>query len=238
MLPLLVNAQNGQYLGAGSGTTKLLLHLNGNSTDVSGNSNNGTDSNVTYSLANGKFNQGTSFNGTSSKITLGTSSTLNVYNSFTISIWFKTLDSSLYQIFFSKSVELICGIYEQKIFTQLVDNYTEAGNIINDSKWHLFTSTYNGTTCKVYLDGVLGQSKNMSSSSQTASAYIGFFPIPQLSFKGSIDEVIIENRAWTASEVRKYFTYSRGWLFGEIQDKTDLNNLKMFIPEKINYLSA
>ena len=32
----------GEYLGAGSSTTKLLLHLNGNSNDSSGNGNNGT----------------------------------------------------------------------------------------------------------------------------------------------------------------------------------------------------
>ena len=58
----------GEYLGAGASTTKLLLHLNGKSTDSSGNGNNGTNSNITYSLANGKFGQGAGFNGSSNSI--------------------------------------------------------------------------------------------------------------------------------------------------------------------------
>lgn len=29
-------------------------------------------------------------------------------------------------------------------------------------------------------------------------------------FDGSIDEVIVENRAWTAEQVKKYHTYSKG----------------------------
>lgn len=45
----------GQY-----GTTAGLWHLNGSSTDSSGNGNNGSDTNITYSQANGKFGQGAS----------------------------------------------------------------------------------------------------------------------------------------------------------------------------------
>ena len=45
----------GEYIP--NSNTKLLLHLNGNSTDSSGNGNNGTDTNITYGLGYGKFGQ-------------------------------------------------------------------------------------------------------------------------------------------------------------------------------------
>ncbi len=44
--------------------------MEGNSNDSKG-SNNGTDSNITYSNANGRFGQGAAFNGTTSSILLG-----------------------------------------------------------------------------------------------------------------------------------------------------------------------
>jgi len=92
LLPLFIHAQNGQYLGAGSATTKLLLHLNGNSTDVSGNGNNGTDANITYGLGNGKFFAGAGFNGTTSKIRC--SSAISFTGNFTISFWIYMNDNT------------------------------------------------------------------------------------------------------------------------------------------------
>ena len=68
----------GEYNGAGSGTTKLLAHLNGNSNDSSGNANNGSDTNITYSLANGKLGQGAGFNGSSSLIDYGNPASLQI----------------------------------------------------------------------------------------------------------------------------------------------------------------
>ena len=60
----------GRTVGEGWPQAGLVLgmHLNGNSTDYSGNNNHGTDTAITYSTANGKFGQGAGFNGSSSKI--------------------------------------------------------------------------------------------------------------------------------------------------------------------------
>lgn len=62
----------GEYLP--NSNTKLLLHLNGSSADSSGNNNNGTDTSITYSQANGKFGQGAGFDSTSDKILIANES--------------------------------------------------------------------------------------------------------------------------------------------------------------------
>ena len=76
----------GEYLGAGSGTTKLLLHLNGNSTDSSGNGNNGTVNGAT-STNSGKFGGAYNFDGSNDYITLPSFSWID--GPFTFSAWIK-----------------------------------------------------------------------------------------------------------------------------------------------------
>lgn len=81
----------GEYLGAGASTTKGLWHLNGNSTDSSGNGNNGTDTDITYGLAYGKLGQGALFDGDSSKIVLTDADWdwIEYNQALTISCWIK-----------------------------------------------------------------------------------------------------------------------------------------------------
>jgi hypothetical protein len=55
--------------------------LNGNSNDASGNGNNGTDTNITYSQANGRLNQGAGLNGSSSVIRCSTINYSSLYSS-------------------------------------------------------------------------------------------------------------------------------------------------------------
>lgn len=61
----------GEYLGSGSSTTKLLMHLNGSSADASGNSNNGTDTSVDYGTGYGNIGKGARFNGNDWRIKFG-----------------------------------------------------------------------------------------------------------------------------------------------------------------------
>ena len=56
-----------EYLGAGPTITRALYHLNGNATDSSGNARNGTGTAITYSLANGRLDQGAGFNNSTSQ---------------------------------------------------------------------------------------------------------------------------------------------------------------------------
>lgn len=69
----------------------LLMHLNeqnGTIQDSSGNSNNGTGSNITYNNP-GKFNSSIAFNGSNSAINVPSSNSLNPTNAITMEAWVK-----------------------------------------------------------------------------------------------------------------------------------------------------
>jgi hypothetical protein len=223
---------NGEYLGAGSGTTKLLLHLNGSSTDTSGNGNNGTDTSITYSQANGKFGQGAGFNGSSSAINLNkTASSLGFSTStMTYSVWFKTTASG--------SQYYLIGVPNNSGFTFYgfgglrVNSSTTAGFVfyntggtfyesyptvgtLNDGNWHNIVVTLDGSNWKIYFEGLLKATTAYTGSiSYDGSRFPAVGARVENSFgnywNGSIDEVIIENRAWSAEEIKKYYTYAKG----------------------------
>lgn len=221
-----------EYLWAGSWITKGLWHLNGNSNDSSGNGNNWTDTNVTYWLAYGKFWQGALFNGSSSKIDLPDWWTLNVTNA-TIIVWVKTTTKGRmivsnytqksnivmwFQFFMSSLWYVRLTSWR---WTGVVDwtDFKSCDWNIDYSDWnrHLIVWTSNGSTLSVYWDWVLQNTVSRAywiSYNSYCRANIGcneYEPWTIIDYRnGSIDEVIIENRAWTATEINKYYTYTKG----------------------------
>jgi len=216
----------GEYIGAGSATTKLLLHLNGNSTDSSGNGNNGTDTNITYGLGYGKLGQGASFNGSSSKIVFGDVLDFEYNKAFSISIWFKT-SSAGYGALVAKQSNTTGNGYaiyvnpSSKIEVQLNggSSATVFGNTnVADGNWHnvlvVKTTSTNIEDVKIYLDG----ENDTASSSGTLTATIsnaitfaiGCRDSVNLFFNGYIDEPFVENRAWSAEEIKKRYTFAKG----------------------------
>ena len=77
-----------QVDSGGTLTTGLVSYwkMDGSSTDFY-DSNNGTDTSITYSVANGKISQGAGFNGTSSRIQVADNSNLTLGSSFSIACW-------------------------------------------------------------------------------------------------------------------------------------------------------
>src|ERR1035437_2399766 len=51
--------------------------------------NNGTDTAITYNTGNGIIGQGAGYNGTTSKISVGTNSSLNLTGNQSVSMWVK-----------------------------------------------------------------------------------------------------------------------------------------------------
>jgi len=213
----------GEYLGAGSGTTKLLLHLNGSSTDSSGNNNNGTDTNITYGLGNGKFGQGALFNGSSSNISISDTASLKITGNITISAWINPSSAPKFTCVAGKFLNSTNKSYwlafnggkaGMFISTNGSNQTGEAfSQALSNGVWYNVIGTYDGTNTKIYVNGSLA-----NSIGQTGGIYdsTGSFAVGKLGslssdyFPGKIDEVIIENRAWTASEIKKYYTYSKG----------------------------
>jgi len=240
-----------QYLGSGASTTKLLLHLNGNSLDASGNSNNGTDSLITYGLNYGKFGKGASFNGSGSKIKLPNSSNINT--SITFSCWFKTSSTANGQLF-SKGSDLSDGWgisflkASNRLFLEVITTvpsivqYSSTLSAISIplNKWNhaLFVFDNENRIGKTYFNGKLNETTGTTGTVTRGSdnIFIGVKNILsyQYFFNGSIDEVILENRAWTSSEIKRYYTFSKAWFFGlNDEQKHDLKYLDWFIPKQM-----
>ena len=222
----------GEYLGAGASTTKLLLHLNGNSTDSSGNGNDGTTNGIDY--VNGKFGQAASFNATSDYIEIQNESAFDFERNmpFTISLWAKFNSTGVIRIFLSK--QLASGNYTgigfytdtiNKIHTQLSNTYQTnnlevcTNNAFTDTtNFHNYIWTYNGSSqasgALIYVDGV-AQTMSVVYNNLTASILndikvrIGN-RASNYNFNGIIDEVIWENVVWTPEYIKKYYTYSKG----------------------------
>src|SRR5260221_9800184 len=70
--------------------------LDGNSNDATANANDGTDNGITYSNANGKINQGAGFDGSTSKIDVGTTNLPTGVTDRTITAWVNPVAETFY----------------------------------------------------------------------------------------------------------------------------------------------
>lgn len=213
----------GEYIGAGSGTTKLLLHLNGNSNDSSGNGNNGTDTNITYSQANGKFGQGAGFNGSTSRINIASQLINITSDSWTVNTFFKTSGSTNLASMITRgnSIETLqwrCELNNSdgKIkFTMRNSGDQNVTGITttNDNKWHMATYVKSGTnTITLYLDGKYENTGNITNLSNISyNVVLGRLgdSTGNFYYNGKLDEIIIENVAWSAEKIKKYYSNSK-----------------------------
>ena len=215
----------GEYIGAGSGTTKLLLHLNGNATDSSGNGNNGTVNGAT--VVDGKFGKCYSFDGTNDVINLGTG--ISLTNNFTISLFIKTTNTLNDKSIISK--ENVGGDFPQFLatlksngiitFSLFATNSSplyislDSVSAINDGLYKNIILTRDGSFANIYINGKFDSKMAWTNSqwNSTANVCIGASQSSSSFTKFLnclIDEVIIENVAWSAEKVKKYYTMAKG----------------------------
>lgn len=206
----------GEYLGAGASTTKLLLHLNGNSTDSSGNGNNGTDTSITYSLANGIFGQGAGFNGTSSKIKCTPAGAAV----FTMSFWMNATALTNGRFIANrnrsdgkadKGIAITTG---NKLRFNTYDGVTPLNIISNlalsTGVWYHIVGVFNGSSSQLYINSVLDNSGTLGTFTTGSEVHLGASGAGGDYFSGKIDEFIIEDVVWTPEYIKKYYTYSKG----------------------------
>ena len=74
------------------------------------------------------------------------------------------------------------------------------------NQWVMVTATYDGNAAKMYINGVLGGSSNISSSVTSTNMFIGASNSGGYQdFPGLIDDVRIYNRALSAAEVQALY---------------------------------
>ena len=210
-----------------------LWHLNGNSTDFSGNNNHGSDTSITYSLSNGKFSQGAGFNGSNSRVNLANAETIlgNNPSAWSVCCWFKTntlANQNLITDYWSTSggdndfgMQLLItssGFFQVGIRTAGTDYLVATSSSKADGKWHFGVMVVSKTInyIKNFLDGVEVGSTTINTTADYVqnSGNIIFgaqlFNNAYTNFlNGSLDEPIIFNRALTAQEIRRWYLWSK-----------------------------
>ena len=195
--------------------------LEGNSNDSKAG-NNGTDSNITYGIANGKFGQGASFNGTSSDIALGNVFAFERTDAFSVVFWFNRGTGSSERHVFNKTKDVSAYTGWAVLFSGdklnlvLINNNTN--NLINvmsnatyaDSVWHQAVVTYSGSSAAsgviMYIDGAAIASTiltdNLSASIvTTTNLHIGSRLNGALFYNGNLDDLAIWSRVLIAAEI-------------------------------------
>lgn len=210
-------------------SSKGIWHLNGNSYDSSGKGNHGADTSISYSLSDGKFGQGASLNGSSSKIVLPTSiATSMAGTSFTVSGWVNLNSLAVSGMLFAcgntgENNSIISLGLTSAGNVEVINRNASAVGLANSSisvgmstgVWYLWTWCCTTTNSKFYLNGNLKDDTNFTANTpalntchlgvrQRLAGYDAYFG-------GKMDEFLVENYAWSASQVRKYYTYAKGW---------------------------
>lgn len=193
--------------------------LDGNSNDVV-DSNNGTDTDITYSSGNGKINNGAGFNESSSKIVLKSST--SVPTNCTIACWIKTSSLSnvasehIYGFVTSGNAMFSFNVYAGTPRLQLVDsnnNYclVNSGSALNNGNWHYLVGIKSGSGIEFYVDGnSQGTSSQTYNGNFNSNIVAGYGNGGYIYYGGAIDEMGYWDRALSSTEVSQLYNSGNG----------------------------
>ena len=193
--------------------------------DRSGAGNTGTISGASKSI--GRVGQALSFDGTDDSISVTDSSSLNQTSAITLSAWIKTTASGRRDII---NRQVGSGTYNGYNLVLGDDYYGCTGGStgklgffmgttggltlcsktsVNDGNWRFTVATYDGTTARLYVDGVLDNSTAMGNGlSGGTTLYIGRSNAGGF-FNGLLDEVRIYGRTLSASEIQSLYNQGK-----------------------------
>lgn len=185
--------------------------LEGNSNDSKG-SNNGSDTAIIYGTAYGKYGQGALFNGSSSKITLGSLIQKTSNTDFSFTFWYKGTGNT----------EILLGWDNATFYSSINVNadgklsydhydgtfkYIISTSTINDGNWHFCAIVnHSDQTMDLYVDAK--QEKKAQSSIIDAGEYMkvnefghGYGDY----LTGNMDDIAYFTKALTINEVNNLY---------------------------------
>jgi hypothetical protein len=219
----------GEYIP--NANTKFYYPFNGNSADASGATAGGTDTAVTYSLANGKLGQGAGFLlASASRVSIPQFITSG--NNMTFRCLFKldnlptglnwanifTLNNDTYFI----QVGVDASGYVKQINKDTVgDNIITSSIQISTGVWYHLVCVWNfGGTCYTYINGRQVASTSVGSHADLGGQFGRYIGASRNgtneNWDGAIDDACFENIAWTASKIQKDYAQVKGRLSGQI----------------------
>ncbi len=200
-----------------------LYHLDGNATDSSGNGNDGTVNGATYN-SSGKVNGAFDFDGDDDYVDSNSDININPNYEFTFSLWFKNLESDITKnanlldsnrigyLLLSSSERVIFRIYNESGLLQL--SLETPPWSVADIDWHHIVGKVENISgsysYSLWLDGNKADEKTMNGIPNTGlkNLVVGWRAdlIGDPFFNGSIDELIIYNKALNSTEVGELHT--------------------------------
>jgi len=206
-------------LGEASGTT---------AEDDSGNNRDGSyvaspTLGVTGALT-ADANTAVTLNGTTQYVEIANAAWQNT-SALTVEAWIKTTGTSVYSVWdrdsstgtqrvFNFNVNETAGkLRFYRLYNAagsfVADSVTSTRNV-NDGLWHHVAITYDGTTCVMYIDGVVEKTATMSGgirSTSTTPLRVGAKSIttPSQFFNGSMDEAAYYTSALTAERIAHHY---------------------------------
>ncbi len=183
--------------------------------DASGNANNGTLQNGAIWVTGGRIGKALRFDGVNDLVSVADSNSLDLTNGMTLEAWvYPTGSMSGWDAILIKeySTGLLYSLYANGDGnvpgTYISSHNTEYGmggtSTLPLNTWTYLTSTFDGSTIRLYVNGVQVKTYSFSGSIQTSShgLFIGGSSLwSDEGFPGIIDEVRIYNRALSASEI-------------------------------------
>ncbi|MFM2214079.1 MAG: hypothetical protein RL427_1342 [Bacteroidota bacterium] len=189
--------------------------FNGNANDESGNGNNGTVNGATLtSDRNANANCAYSFDGISNYITINHSSSLNLANNLTISLWYNTNDILKSQRLIDKSTVNISDSWLLDTGNNIIrlivagttnTQPTSSANFTLNNTWTNLTVTYDGSNVNFYRNGILfstfPQTGNTPTNTNPVRIGINSLLNNANTMSGKIDDIGIWNRALSQQEI-------------------------------------
>jgi hypothetical protein len=178
--------------------------------DASGNGNTGTLNGATWT-ASGKYGKALVFNGTNAIVTVNDSPGLRLSAAMTLEAWISP--SAVTAIwrdiiykgddnYYLEGTSTIAG--RPAMGGTFANSLLYGPSALTPNVWTHLAATYDGTTMKLYVNGILVASQPQSGPIVTSGnpLQIGGDSFYGQYFIGAIDEVRIYDRALSASEVQ------------------------------------
>jgi hypothetical protein len=181
--------------------------------DSSGYGNTGSISGAAW-LTSGKFGSTLLFNGTSDRVNISDSSSLDLTTGMTLEAWVypTSLGSWRTVILKETSNGLAFGLYASNdssrpaayINVGGVDRSATGANSLPPNAWSHLAATYNGTTLLLYVNGTQVASASISGSIPVSSnpMRVGGNAVWGEYFSGRIDEVRVYNTSLTSAQIQ------------------------------------
>ncbi len=189
---------------AGSGTTV---------TDSSGNGNNGTIANATWTTS-GKYGDALSFNGSNARVNINDAASLHLTTGMTLEAWVNpsTVSNSWQDViykgndnYYLEATSTVSDVPAAGVTVGTSDEQAYGTSALTANTWTFLAETYDGSDVRLYVNGaqvaIYGQPGTLATS--TDQLQIGGDSLnANQYFQGMIDEVRVYNVALTPLQIQ------------------------------------